>query len=317
MLVLLGPTGTGKSTIAHRCAFRFMGEVVGFDSIQVYRKLNAGTSKPLPEWRREVRHHCVEIADPEEEFSLGDYVRAAERAIEGIRSRNAVPILAGGTGLYLRGILQGVLSLPTRDPALRERLNRLADRQQSGYLHGLLTRWDPISARRILPGDRQRLIRALEVFWKSGFPLGEQIDRWGSRTDRYPNIKVGLTMRREQLYEILDRRVRKFFASDLIGEIRQILRDGCPAEANSLKAIGYREALEYLQGKVTREEAIRRAQQGTRNYAKRQWTWFRKMKGIRWFPVDDGLDAVWRDIVAFLEMELEPTRRISRITERR
>lgn len=300
ILVVLGPTGTGKSEIAFRAALRLRGEVVGFDSIQVYRGLDAATAKPDPAQRSRVRHHCLDIADPAADFSLGDFVRAAEAAIGAIRGRRSIPILAGGTGLYLQGLLHGVLDLPRRRVEFRERLRRRAETRGIEYLHRVLQRIDPESARRIGSRDRQRVLRALEIWSETGMSWSEHLARRGSKAERYTTVKVGLTMDRQLLFRRLDRRVEEFFSAGLVEELRRILDSGCPAGANAFKAIGYREALRHLQGRISLEDAIRLTKKNTRQYAKRQWTWFRKTPGVTWFPVDDGLDAAWQRISAFL-----------------
>jgi tRNA dimethylallyltransferase len=301
ILVILGPTGTGKSEVARRAALRYSGEVVGFDSIQVYRGLDAATAKPDRAQRDRVPHHCLDIADPAQDFSLGDFVRAAETAIADIRNRGALPILAGGTGLYLQGLLHGILDLPRRQMQFRERLRRKAEARGVEYLHRILERIDPESARRIGSRDEQRILRAVEIWWDTGLPWSVHLARRGSKTERYPTVKIGLTMDREQLYRRLDERVERFFAAGLVDELRRLLDSGCPAGAKSIKAIGYRETLQHLQGDLTVEAAIRWTQKNTRQYAKRQWTWFRKTPGVRWFPVDDGLDVAWERISAFLK----------------
>ncbi|MBI4161915.1 MAG: tRNA (adenosine(37)-N6)-dimethylallyltransferase MiaA [Acidobacteria bacterium] len=301
VLIVIGPTGTGKSEIAWRAAARYGGEVIGCDAIQVYRVLTAGTAKPDPGLRAGIPHHCLDLADPAEDFSLGDYVRAAEAALRGIRGRGCLPVLAGGTGLYLQGLLHGILELPPRRPEIRQRLRRSATRRGTGHLHRLLGRLDPASARRIQPGDAQRILRALEVRLATGIPWSAHLSRWGSRRERIPNVKVGLTRERDRLYRDLDRRVEGFFAAGLVEEVDALLRGGCPQAANSLKAIGYREALRHLQGRCSLSEAIRAAQGRTRRYAKRQWTWFRQTPGVRWFSMDSGLEPAWREIAAWLD----------------
>lgn len=301
LLVILGPTGVGKTEIAYRSALQFGGEVIGFDSIQVYRGMDAGTAKPSREQRERVPHHCIDVADPGVEFSLGDFVRAAEVAIGEIRRRGFLPILAGGTGLYLQGLLHGILDLPARMNVFRDRLRRCAEKRGTGYLHMLLRRLDPVSAERIAPADQHRIMRGLEVRLATGLPWSDHISERGSVTDRFPNLKVGLIMDRRELYRALDRRVEKFFSEGLLEEVDRLLRNGCPPGINSLKAIGYREALRHLNGEISLDEAIRRTQKSTRQYAKRQWTWFKRISGVRWFRVDEGLDWAWEQISAHIE----------------
>lgn len=286
LLVVVGPTAVGKSEFALLACERFGGEVVSVDSMQVYRGLDRGTAKPSPEARRRVPHHGIDLADPGQDSSLGDFVRAAGRAIDSIRERGRLPVLVGGTGLYLRGLLKGIVEAPRRHEAIRARLLALAQRRGTAHLHRLLRRLDREAAARLLPGDRQRLVRALEVYFASRRGLSELIRESPFGADRYESVKIGLSMEREALYRIIDARVERFFAEGLVEEVRRLLLAGCPEAANAFKAIGYQEALRHLRGELGLEETIALTQRNTRRYAKRQWTWFRKEERVTWFTVD-------------------------------
>lgn len=286
LLVVVGPTAVGKSEFALLATERFGGEVVSVDSMQVYRGLDRGTAKPTPEVRRRVPHHGIDLADPGRDFSLGDFVRAAGRAIDSIRGRSRLPVLVGGTGLYLRGLLKGIVEAPRRQEAIRARLLDLAGRRGTPHLRRLLGRVDREAAARLPAGDRQRLVRALEVYFASRRGLSELIRASPFGADRYASVKIGLSMERAALYRIIDARVERFFADGLAEEVRGLLRGGCPETANALKAIGYHEALRHLRGEMDLREAIALTQRSTRRYAKRQWTWFRKEEGVTWFTVD-------------------------------
>jgi tRNA dimethylallyltransferase len=276
----------GKSTFALLACERFEGEVLSVDSMQVYRGLDRGTSKPGPEALRRAPHHGIDLADPGQDFSLGDFVRAGERAIEGIRKHGRLPVLVGGTGLYLRGLLKGIVDAPRRNEGIRERLRRLAERRGVPFLHRMLARLDPEAASLIQPADRQRVARALEVRFAARRGLPEMIRESPFGPDRYAAVKIGLSTRRETLYRLIDERVKHFFAGGLVDEVRALLRAGVPESSNAFKALGYRETLAHLRGEIGLDEAIALTQRNTRRYAKRQWTWFRKEEGVVWFELD-------------------------------
>lgn len=259
--------------------------------MQIYRGLDRGTSKPGPEARSRVPHHGIDLADPGQDFSLGDFVRAAERAIEEIRGRGRLPVLVGGTGLYLRGLLKGIVEAPRRDETMRARLLSIAGRGGAGHLHRLLARVDPFSAARLRPADRQRVARALEVYFTRRRRLSDLIRESPFGPDRYPAVKVGLGMRREDLYRRIDERVGRIFEAGLVEELRGLLAAGCRESSNAFKALGYRETLRHLRGEIGLAEAIELTRRNTRRYAKRQWTWFRKEEGVTWFVINpDGED---------------------------
>jgi tRNA dimethylallyltransferase len=286
VLVVLGPTGVGKSDFALLACQRFGGEILSVDAMQVYRGLDRGTAKPDAGTRCLVPHHGLDLADPGRDFSMGDFVRYAEGSIEKIRGRGHLPVLVGGTGLYLRGLLKGIVEAPRRDTALRRRLRTLEERRGRGALHRLLARVDPEAAGRLAVGDHQRLVRALEVFFRARRGLSELIRDSPFGPDRFRAIKIGLNMDRKRLHRLTDARVVRFFGSGLVDEVRGLLAAGLAPTSNALKALGYREVLRYLDGEISLEEAIASTQRNTRRYAKRQVTWFRKEEGVTWFDVD-------------------------------
>jgi tRNA dimethylallyltransferase len=282
-------------------ASRLDGEIVGCDALQVYRGFDAATAKPSLADRRRVPHHLIDVADPRTDYSLADYVRQADEAIRGIRSRGRLPIVVGGTGLYLRGLLKGVVPAPPRDPALRERLRRMADRFGAPRMHRWLRGLDPDSAARLHAGDTQRLLRALEVAIKGAETWGGVLAErgtWSRPGERYRALKIGLDTDREGLAARLDRRVQGFFAAGLIDEVRGLLHAGIPAESNAFKAIGYRQVLEALDAGADPETAVEATQRSTRRYVKRQRTWFRKEPGIVWLDSDLGAETLCDRIVA-------------------
>jgi tRNA dimethylallyltransferase len=304
LLVVVGPTAVGKSEFALQVCGRLGGEVVSVDSMQVYRGLDRGTAKPDPEARRAIPHHGIDLADPGQDFSLGEFVRMAGRAIAEIRGRGRLPVLVGGTGLYLRGLLKGLVEAPQRDQALRSRLRALAERRGPDRLHRLLARVDPEAARRLRPADRQRVVRALEVYFATGRGLSDRIRDAPFGPDLYTTVKVGLRMRRADLYRRIDARVVGFFAAGLVEEVRGLLTAGHDGTSNAFKALGYKETLMHLRGAIDLKQAIVLTQQNTRRYAKRQMTWFRKEDGVAWFDVEPGSADRFREPQAHAERAL-------------
>ncbi len=285
LLVVLGPTGTGKSELAVDLALRLGGEIIGCDALHVYRGMDAATSKPTPGQRERVRHHLVDWLEPSVACTMADYVRAAEQTIEAIASRGHVPIVAGGTGLYLRGLLRGVFDAPPRDDDLRRRLRHVFDRRGAIRLHRWLERLDPASAARIPPGDTQRILRGLELALAGESTWSERLTRkgtWSSGVERYRSLKIGLDMDPALLGSRLDRRVDAFFAAGLVDEVRELLQRGVPSSGNAFKAIGYREVLSALERGGDDDRVREEIRRNTRRYAKRQRTWFRKEPDVIW-----------------------------------
>jgi tRNA dimethylallyltransferase len=259
--------------------------VIGCDALQVYRGLDVATAKPSAADRRLVPHHVVDEVDPRHDFSLAEFVACAERALASIASRGRVPIVVGGTGLYLRGLLRGIVALPPRDAELRSRLRAIAERRGSARLHRWLARLDPPSAARIAPGDRQRVLRALELALGSDRTWSARLAEEGafaSGVERFASRKLGLTLDRATLFDALDARVVRFFEEGLVDEVRALLAAGVPSSANALKAIGYREVVDALGRGIDPRSVLAQVQRSTRRYAKRQLTWFRREPGVTW-----------------------------------
>ncbi len=302
---MLGPTGTGKSELAMALAGRIDGELIGCDALQVYRGFDVATAKPSVEARRRVRHHLVDEVDPGTDFTLADFVRRAEAAIAEIAARGRQPIVVGGTGLYLRGLLLGIVDAPPRDEALRARLRRAARRRGAPSLHRWLARRDPASAHRVAPGDTQRVVRALELALTGELTWSERLEgegTWAGGRERYRALKIGLDADRETLGPRLDARVDRFFRAGLVAEVRALLEQGVPRTANAFKGIGYREVLAAIESGRPGDEARAEVAKNTRRYAKRQRTWFRKEPDIVWLdaalPAKTLIDLAmrhWRD----------------------
>jgi tRNA dimethylallyltransferase len=297
LLVLLGPTGTGKSDLALELARRLDGEIVGCDALQVYRGLDAGTAKASEATRRAARHHLVDCIDPRTDYSLADYVRAADTAIAGVVSREHVPLVVGGTGLYLRGLLRGIIGAPPRDPELRRRIHRMIERGGSERLRRWLARRDADSERRIPAGDVQRLVRAIELAHPGGASWSDRLRRegsWSSGVERYRAVKIGLDIEPERHRALLDARVDRFFEAGLVAEVQGLLERGLPSDANAFKAIGYREVLRAMRLGEDPEGVRDEVRRNTWRYVKRQRTWFRGEPGVTWLAATPGASPAAR-----------------------
>jgi tRNA dimethylallyltransferase len=301
ILCLCGPTGTGKSRLAATIAERIGGEVVGCDALQVYRGLDAGTAKPTGAERARVPHWLLDVADPRRDYSLADYVRDADEAIASIVSRGRVPVIAGGTGMYLRGLLKGIVPAPPRNEELRRRLQGLHARFGAPRLHRWLASLDPASAVRIRPADTQRVVRAIELALASDATWSARLassGTWSAEGERYRALKFGLDLPRAELAERLAARVDAFLEGGLAGEVERLLASGVPETANAFKAIGYREVLEARAAGRDPKSARDAIVVATRRYAKRQRTWFRKEPGIVWLDAGAGLDRLADTVIA-------------------
>lgn len=284
-VLLLGPTGSGKTALSLALGERFGGEIVSCDSVAVYRGMDLGTAKPTPAERARLPHHLIDVVDPDEVFTAGEYSRRARAALHAIAGRGRLPIVSGGTGLYLRALTEGLFAGPARHEELRVRLRRSAERRGSGWLHRILARLDPSSAARIHPNDQAKLIRAVEVTLAASRPMSEILARDPLTGLRL--LRIGLNPPRAALYQRLNRRSAEMFSAGLVEETRQLAARYGPVRA--LGSLGYKQAVQLLEGALTEEEAIDATRQGHRNYAKRQLTWFRREPGVHW--IDDFGDA--------------------------
>lgn len=288
LVVVLGPTAVGKSRVAVDLALRFGGEIVSGDSIQVYRGFDIGTDKPDVAARRSVPHHLIDIVDPEIQYTAADFVRDALAAAAGIAGRGGLPLVAGGTGLYLKALLDGLFPGPGRDPAVREALEAEAREHGLAQLFRRLEAVDPVYARKIRGQDRVRIIRALEVHAVTGRPMSEHFRETRSPVLGRRVVRLGLALDRAALVRRIDDRVERMFARGLVDEVRGLLARGVPETAPPFRALGYRHVLRLIRGEIGRSEAVDLTRIDTRQYAKRQMTWFRKMPGVTWFSPDDG-----------------------------
>ncbi len=284
--VLLGPTGSGKSDLSIAIALATGAEIVNFDSLQVYRGFDIGTAKLSTAERQGVPHHLIDIVRPTDLFTAGDYARAATAAIREISARGRTAVLVGGTGFYLRGLLEGLSPGPARDDALRARLLE-KEQRRPGSIHRILARLDPVSAARIHPNDKNKALRALEVRLLAGAPLSAMFERGRAALSGFLPVKIGLDPPRDLLYARLNERAHQMFepgSHNLADEVRRLLSAGVPPEAKPFESLGYRQVLDMLEGQITEQQALESTQQETRRYAKRQLTWFRTEHGVKWIP---------------------------------
>lgn len=283
-VVILGPTASGKSALAISLAERFAGEIVSCDSVAVYRHFEIGTAKPSQGDRSRVPHYLIDVADPGEAFTAGEYARQARAALNAIAGRGRLPIVVGGTGLYLRALLDGLFPGPQRSDELRERLRARVSERGSGYLHRLLLRLDPVGASQIHANDAAKLIRAIEVCLATRAPMSELWQERGRDPLRgFRILRIGLNPPREKLYERINMRAARMFEDGLVAETESLLqRFGDARDVTPIYSLGYQQARQHLRGELTLAQAVTAVQQGHRNFAKRQMTWFRREPGVAW-----------------------------------
>jgi tRNA dimethylallyltransferase len=309
LVAVLGPTATGKSALALAIAERFDGEIVNCDSTAVFRGFDIGTDKVPAAERRGIPHHLIDIADPTDEYTAAQYARDASAIVRDIHARGRLPIVAGGTGFYYRALTRGLFPGPGRDAAMRARLEGIAERRGTPFLHRMLARFDPESARRIQPRDRKRLVRALEVFWLTGRPLTAHFAETVSPLPDVAVTAVALRLPAAAISDRVTRRVDQQFERGLLDEIRTLLARGIPSTARPFGGLVYRQALEHLNG--VRDEAATRAliAQENRRYARRQLIWFRKEPNLSWFDGPGESASTLGRVLQFLDDRLPERQR--------
>jgi len=302
LIAIVGPTASGKSELALFLAEHLSGEIVNYDSVQIFRHIDIGTAKPSLEDRRRVPHHMIDLREPTETYTAGDYQRDARQVLRKIRERGKVPILVGGTGLYLRALTEGLFNGPARSNYWRNRLEMIAERKGREHLHRLLGRLDPAAASRIAARDKPKIIRALEVRLETGEPLSKYLEeRPRQPLDGFSIHFIGLNPTREELYGRINARVRQMFGAGLVQEVQQLLARGIPSSAKPFEAIGYRHVIADLDSCIREEETIRIIQRDTRHYAKRQMTWFRKQPDVTWFDGPGDSDEIKNKVYQFVK----------------
>jgi tRNA dimethylallyltransferase len=300
LVVILGPTASGKTALSLHVAERMQGEVVSCDSVAVYREFEIGTAKPSKEERRRIPHHLIDIAGPKELVTAGDYARLARQAIADIAARGHLPIVVGGSGLYLRALLEGLFAGPPRSEELRIRLRERAAERGTDYLHKLLHRIDPAAAQTIHANDVPKVVRALEVSISSRAPMTGLWQQGRDALQGYRILRVGLNPDRAALYARINQRAREMFSAGLLDETRMLI-DRYGSSVWPLNSLGYKQAMQHLRGELSLEQAIAAAQQGHRNYAKRQMTWFRREPGVHWIAEFGSEAAVQKEVVGLIK----------------
>ncbi len=294
LLVITGPTASGKSRLAMSLAESLPLEIISADSMQVYRHMDIGTDKPAHQDLQKVRHHLVDIRNPDEQWTVQEFQKEAGSAIDDIRSRDHLPCIVGGTGFYIRALLKGYpLENAPPDQRFRRKMKELARAEGNRALHRLLLKRDSASWRDLHPNDVKRVIRALEYYETTGRPISAR--KSVHSEPPYDSVILGLQWERHELYERIDTRVEEQFRRGLIGEVEGLLQMGYDEDLPSMRGLCYNEACAYLLGLVTQEEAKRLLKRNTRRFAKRQFTWFAREEGIIWIPA--GKDKLWENIV--------------------
>lgn len=287
VLAIVGATATGKSALGMVLAEELQGEIVSADALQVYRGLDIGTAKPSLDDRERVPHHLVDILDPQEVYSAGEFAQRAQSAVADIQGRGKLPIVVGGSGLYLRALFQGISPIPPGDPEVRHELRERLGAEGLGNLREELARLDPQTAARLAAGDTQRVLRALEVARVTGRPLSSWIEEQPFGTQAIAAVRVGLTLPRGILYDQIAGRVARMLEAGWLEEVEGLLRLGLSPRLPAFQAIGYRQLVRHLEGDGSLEQAIAGIVQETRRFAKRQETWFRKEPDVTWFSAQE------------------------------
>jgi len=303
ILILAGPTAVGKTDASILLAQELGAEIVSADSMQIYRHMDIGTAKPTLEQRRLVYHHLIDVADPDQPYSVGDYMRDARSVIDGILSAGGVPIVVGGTGLYIRALMRGLFHGPPADLELRERLLQREGEGAAGTLYSDLVKADPESAVKIHPNDLRRTVRALEVFYLRDRKLSEYQQEHAFQDKPYAFRLLFLVRSKTELYPRIEQRVDQMLAYGLEAEVKSLKEKGYNAELPSMQALGYKHFMNFLQGTASRDETVALLKRDTRRFAKRQFTWFRREP-----------DAVWVDITG-LSRPIEIVERIKKNIE--
>ncbi|MDF2635624.1 MAG: tRNA dimethylallyltransferase [Pelosinus sp.] len=311
LIAVIGPTAVGKTKVSIDLAKILNTEIISGDSMLVYQEMNIGTAKPSSEEQSNIAHHLIDILEPQADFSVVDFTELARQHITTINTKGKIPILAGGTGLYVKALLEGYqFNTTPSDEKLRAQLDNLAKEHGNQHLHDKLAEVSPDTAARLHPNDLRRIIRALEIFYLSGDTISQK-----KLTDQhsllYDTVVIGLTMERNLLYERINQRVDLMISQGLVNEVSRLLESGIPVHSQAMQGIGYKEIIKYLQKDTDLPTAIDSIKQATRNFAKRQLTWYRKMPYITWFNVNDFathndmMETIYKQIAGKLNLRIE------------
>ncbi len=301
LVILLGPTGAGKSKLAIELAEEFGGEIISADSMQVYRYMDIGTAKPTPDEQKRVRHHLIDLVTPDQPFHAGLY-RTLGRKTIGQLSQNGKAIwVVGGTGLYLKTLTQGLFTSPRIDPSIRKKLKRQASENGGDSLYQRLEQVDPETASSLHPHDLFRIVRALEVFESTGTPISSFREQHRFTERPYHTLKIGLDMSRERLYHRIEQRVDRMIERGFLEEVRGLIEMGYGPELKPMKSLGYKQMVQFLSKEIEWAEAVRQMKRDTRHYAKRQWTWFRADPEVHWRDESANREKIFEEIKCFLE----------------
>ncbi|MCJ7617840.1 MAG: tRNA (adenosine(37)-N6)-dimethylallyltransferase MiaA [Desulfobacterales bacterium] len=300
IIVICGPTGLGKTSVSIELAIDFHGEIIGADSMQIYRYMNIGTAKPTLNEQARVPHHLIDIVDPDEPFDAAGFAKMAGEMIMKLHIDGVVPFVVGGTGLYIKSLVHGLSHAGPADKDIRKRLKESELLHGSGFLYEKLSKCDPEAAERIHPNDTFRIIRALEVYEATGMAISQYSKDHGFENRRFNVLKIGLHIERETLYERINQRVDAMIAAGLVDEVKMLLNRGYSEDLKSMQSIGYRHMIDFIKGRITWEETVRTLKRDTRRYAKRQMTWFKADPEIVWAEPEQ-LDYIKEMLQNFLQ----------------
>jgi len=299
VIVICGPTGIGKTMVGIHLAEKLGGEIISADSMQIYRYMDIGTAKPTADEQSRVLHHMIDIVDPDEDFDAVRFAQMGREKVMQLHQKGILPVVAGGTGLYIKALLQGLFKANPVDPQIRERLTQKAAESGSNRLHDRLREVDPDTADRLHPNDAYRIIRALETIETTGRPISEHHQDHGFADEPFDALKIGLRMDREKLYDRIDQRVDLMIEAELLDEVKKLLGMGYKADLKAMQSIGYRHMAAFIDGSLPWDECIRTLKRDTRRFAKRQFTWFGADEQVQWYRPDQ-LNEMIRLVEGFL-----------------
>jgi tRNA dimethylallyltransferase len=306
VLAIVGPTASGKTTLSILLAEKLHGEIISSDSRQIYKFLNIGTAKPTPEDLHRVLHHFIDILDPDQEYNAAEYGQQARSKIEELLKQGIQPIIVGGSGLYIRAIIDGFFKGPGKDSEIREQLEKEAQRFGAEMLFEKLKRIDPASAAKMDASKVRRVVRALEVYYITGKPISDLHSTQETRAS-FEILQYALEWERKTLYGRINRRIDEMMEKGLVEEVRELETRGYLSGMNALNTVGYKETFDFIEGKLTKEEMVRLIKQNSRRFAKRQLTWFRADKRIRWISVNERTN--WNEIAEMIQKEFQTTQK--------